>query len=247
MSHRFLEGRVIHRRHGPKKHGFTYRYFMADIDVDALQTIERNALFSYNGFNLFSFYAKDHFGSKTSFRENVRELLERFGLERTPNMRFVTLPRIAGFVFNPISLLLLCDEKMRPQHMLAEVHNYNGGRTVYHLAFEAQKAVLRGKVRKDMYVSPFFDREGEYAFSLAYDAGHMLLSIRLDEAGERCLDATLKLKTVPFRTAATMGLFFRHTLLGVWVVTRTLWQSLKLWRKGLSWHTPLPADQLRRY
>ncbi|MEJ2467965.1 MAG: DUF1365 domain-containing protein [Campylobacterales bacterium] len=247
MSHRFLEGTVTHRRHSPKAHAFTYRYFMVDIDVGALESLERNALFSYNGFNLFSFDSKDHFGSHASFRENVLELLKTFALEPTPQMRFVTLPRIAGFVFNPISLLLLCDRTMQVRHLLAEVHNYNGGRTVYHVAFEAGTPRLRGRVHKDMYVSPFFEREGDYAFTLACDAEQLALTIRLDEHGTHRLDATLRLRTVPFRTAATLGLFFRHSLLGVWIVTRTLWQSFKLWRKGLCWHRPQSADQLRRY
>lgn len=220
---------------------------MVDIDVNDLESLERNSLFAYNGFNLFSFNGKDHFGTQTGFRDNVLDLLEQFGLEPSAQMRFVTLPRIAGFVFNPISLLLLCDPAMKPQHLLAEVHNYNGGRTVYHVAFEHGSARLRGKVRKDMYVSPFFDREGDYAFTLAYDAERLTLTIRLDEQESHCLDATLTLTTVPFRTEAAMGLFFRHTLLGVWVVTRTLWQSLKLWHKGVRWHTPHRADQLRRY
>jgi len=220
---------------------------MVDIDVNDLESLERNTLFSFNGFNLFSFHSKDHFGGQADFRENVKALLQRFSIMPTEQMRFVTLPRIAGFVFNPISLLLLNDGNGKPAHMLAEVHNYNGGRTVYHVAFEEESAELRGRAHKDMYVSPFFQREGDYAFTLAYDAGRLLLTIRLDEDDTHRLDATLTLKPVPFRTGAATGLFFRHTLLGVWVVTRTLWQSFKLWRKGLQWHNPLPADQLRRY
>lgn len=247
MSHRFLEGTIVHRRHTPTAHDFSYRYFMADLDLDALDRLECNTFFSYNRFNLFSFNSADHFGTDRDFRRNVDALLTRFSLTRTAQMRFITLPRILGFVFNPISLLLLCDKKMRPQHLLAEVHNYNGGRTVYHLAFEGDKAVMRGHTAKDMYVSPFFKRAGAYAFTLTYDAQSCSLVIRLDEDGERAFDATLILQSVPFRTAATLGLFFRHTLLGVWVVTRTLWQSIKLWRKGLTWHQSTPADQLRRY
>ena len=247
MSHRFLEGTVTHRRHSPKKHAFTYRYFMVDIDVNDLESLERNTLFSLGGFNLFSFRPQEHFGDGADFRTNIGELLRRFSLAPTPQIRFITLPRIAGFVFNPISLLLLCDDAGRPQHLLAEVHNYNGGRTVYHIAFEAGTPRLRGRAHKDMYVSPFFEREGDYAFTLAYDAERLALTIRLDEDDAHRLDATLTLHTVPFRTSAAMGLFFRHTLLGIWVVTRTLWQSFKLWRKGLRWHSPLPADQLRRY
>ncbi len=51
-------------------------------------------------------------------------------------MRFLTLPRVLNFVFNPISVLVLFDEESNPRHILAEVHNYNGGRVVYCVKLE---------------------------------------------------------------------------------------------------------------
>lgn len=221
---------------------------MLDIDIGALERLDNNALVSYNAFNLFSFQSKDHFGKHDDFRQNVRALLRSFGLEATPHIRFVTLPRMLGFVFNPISLLILCDGNTLPVHLLAEVHNYNGGRTVYNVPLEGDKGGTRmGKAAKEMYVSPFFEREGEYAFALKYDQAGLSLNIRLDESGRSMLNATLNLEAQPYRTAGAMGLFLRHTLLTAWVVTRTLWQSFRLWRKGLQWHSPIGADQIRRY
>lgn len=221
---------------------------MLDIDVDRLDILENNALVSYNAFNLFAFKAKDHFGRSDDFRKNVRALLASFSLGETPCMRFITLPRIAGFVFNPISMLILCDDRETPMHLLAEVHNYNGGRIVYNVPLERKEnGSFCGNVLKDMHVSPFCERDGNYAFTMTYDDEGLRMNIRLDESGISTLNATLNLKALPYRTSATTGLFMRHSLLTVWVVTRTLWQSLKLWRKGLSLHTPVAADQIRRY
>lgn len=248
MSHRFLEGTVRHRRRVPSVHDFSYRFFMLDIDVERLESLENVSLLSYNAFNLFAFDAKDHFGRSRDFRENVRALLASFGLEAPARMRFVTLPRIVGFVFNPISLLILCNERDEPQHLLAEVHNYNGGRIVYDVALEPKaNGALQGRAAKQMHVSPFFERDGEYAFTLRYDEAGLEINIRLDENGEHKLNTHMRLHALAFRTSTVSGLFFRHTLLTIWVVTRTLWQSFKLWRKGLQWRSPIPADQIRRY
>lgn len=248
MSHQFWEGTIRHKRTKPTVHDFSYRFFMVDLDAEQLDSIENNKLFAYDGFNLFAFNTRDHFGRTEDFTRNARMLLSQFDVTPTRHMRFITLPRILGFVFNPISVLLLLDDHDRPQHLLAEVHNYNGGRIVYSTALEAAgNGVYRGEARKDMHVSPFFEREGDYRFALIYDATTFALTVQLRQSDEKMLIATFNGRSLPFRTSVAAGLFMRHSLLTVWVVTRTLWQSLKLWRKGLRWHRASVADQVKRY
>lgn len=246
MSHRFLEGNIYHKRHSPKEHTFDYRFFMIDIDLASLETLE-NRLFSSEGFNLFSFKGKDHFGTSDDFLSDVHTLLKRFDYEPTETMRFITLPRIVGYVFNPISALILFDGDT-PTTMLAEVHNYNGGRIVYPVRLsESTKGTYKGSAPKDMYVSPFFGDQGRYDFILRYDQLGASLTVKLEEEGKKMLTSTFSGKALPFRTSTTAGLFARHTLLTFWVVTRTLWQTLRLKIKGMTWHSPRPIDQIRRY
>ena len=58
------EGLVIHTRFIPKKHNFKYKVFSILFDIDNLRDISKKSIFfSYNKFNLFSFYDKD-FGEK---------------------------------------------------------------------------------------------------------------------------------------------------------------------------------------
>jgi len=130
IQHNYLDGSIFHKRFHPKNHNFKYKFFMMDIDLNSFESLNKNKLFSYNSFNLFSFFTKDHFGKSEDFLKNVDELLNKYKIEKTSKMRFITLPRILGFVFNPISVLILF-EKNKPTFMFAEVHNYNGGRVVY--------------------------------------------------------------------------------------------------------------------
>ena len=246
MSHSFFEGTVYHKRFTPKVHEFTYPFYLLDIDLSLLDGL-KNRLFSFEGVNLFSFRSKDHFGQSEDFMENVETLLQKFGLTSSENMHFVTLPRVANFVFNPISVLILF-EKNVPTHLFAEVHNYNGGRVVYPVKLtEKDNRSYQGEVMKEMYVSPFLETSGEYRFFLRYDEGKMSLKVDLYEAREKKLTASFSGTARPFNSMTVAKLFVRHSFLTFWVVTRTFWQSFRLWRKGLTWYSPTKLDQIRRY
>ncbi len=246
MSHQFFEGKIFHKRHTPTTHAFTYRYFFLDIDLDQLDSLE-NTLFGNESFNLFSFRAKDHFGQSSDFKENVAQLLKRFNTPKATHARFITLPRILNFVFNPISLLLLFDHD-RPVYLLAEVHNYNGGRVIYPVPLNKDsEGYYLGHASKEMYVSPFYDYQGEYRFKLRYEPEQFDVHVDLEDESGTTLHSHFSGRPLPFRTSTVLALFARHTFLTLWVVTRTLWQTFKLWRKGLKWHDPRPNDQLRRY
>lgn len=246
MTHRFYDGEVFHKRFKEADHKFTYGFFLLDIDVRTLDTL-KSKLFSYNSWNLFSFFPKDHFGKSESFLQNTNELLERFNLSPTTKMRFLTLPRIANFVFNPISVLVLFDDE-RPTQMMVEVHNYNGGRVVYSVELK-QKSQTQyiGEVAKDMYVSPFLKRDGVYKFTFEYSIEKLGLSVYLYEDGEKTMMTTFIGKAKEFSDKSILSLFCKHTFLTFWVVTRTLWQSLRLYLKGLKFNTVTPVDNFRRY
>lgn len=159
-EHKYLNGMIYHKRFSPKQHFFKYKFFMLDLDLNSLETLSNNSLFSYNKFNLFSLFAKDHFGKSKDFRKNVESLIEKYQMKSTSTIRFITLPRIMGFVFNPISVLLLIEDE-KPKQMLVEVHNYNGGRVVYPVDLKTTNNRLYfGTTQKDMYVSPFLKEMG---------------------------------------------------------------------------------------
>ena len=246
MSHRFYDGEVFHKRFKEVDHKFTYPFFLLDIDVFSLETLKQK-LFSYNSLNLFSFFSKDHFGKKEDFFLNIKELLQKFDVAATNKMRFITLPRIANFVFNPISALIVFEED-KPTFMMVEVHNYNGGRVVYPVKLEAKTGTKYiGEANKDMYVSPFLKRDGVYKFALDYSLEKMGLSIYLYEDDEKTMMTVFSATSKEFSTKSILSLFCKHTFLTFLVVTRTLWQTLKLKLKGLKFNTVTPKDQRRRY
>lgn len=239
MSHLLFEGTVHHKRFLPKVHEFTYPFFLLDIDLTNIQTLTNN---------FFSFKAKDHFGNTTNFEKNVNDLIDKFSIDTPHSMRFLTLPRIFNFVFNPISVLVLFDEEKLPKYMLAEVHNYNGGRIVYPVKLEQKSQnIFCGSVHKDMYVSPFLHRDGRYKFTLDYTQEHLNMTITLYEENTKTLIASLQTSSMQYSDKNIRKIFMRHMFLTFAVVTRTLWQSLKLYLKGIKFYKVTPQDQIRRY
>jgi DUF1365 family protein len=247
VSHRFYEGEIFHKRYSPKEHQFTYDYFFLDINVSHIDTLH-NGIFSTNKLNLMSFYAKDHFGESDSIVYNVYRLLDTLGWGKPYEMRFITLPRMANFVFNPISMLLLLDNKKRVTHAIAEVHNYNGGRVLYPMALELDnKGRYLGSCPKTMYVSPFMGYEGEYHFTLEYTHEHFGLIVELNVNDSPLLLAHFSGNAKPFSASSIRSLLYAHTFLTLFVVTRTLWQTLRLKLKGgLTWYSPRTSDQTHK-
>ena len=61
MNSCIYNGVVTHTRFKPVKHLLKYKIFSFFIDLDEIEKLDKdNAIFSYNRFNIFSFYDKDH-------------------------------------------------------------------------------------------------------------------------------------------------------------------------------------------
>lgn len=245
-KHKFYEGTIYHKRFHPKVHEFKYNFYLLDIDLNYFENL-KNSLFSINKLNFLSFKTKDHFGKSDDFLQNVDELLEKFSIKKTKNMRFLTLPRVLNFVFNPISALVVFDDNNQATHLLAEVHNYNNGRVVYPILLEKKGNSYTGKVKKDMYVSPFFKTDGVYEFQLKYDENKLFLKIDLFEDNEYKLTAIFNSKAKDFNKKSSLNIFLKYMFSTFLVVTRTYIQAIRLFIKGLKIHSPREQDKERRY
>ena len=245
-NHKFYEGNIYHKRFHPRVHEFKYNFYLLDIDLNYFQNL-KNSFFSINKLNLLSFKTKDHFGKSDNFLENVDELLEKFNIKKTNNMRFLTLPRVLNFVFNPLSALVIFNENNEATHLLAEVHNYNNGRVIYPIILEKKGKSYTGKVIKDMYVSPFFKTDGVYEFELKYDENKLFLKIDLFEDNEYKLTAIFNSKAKDYNKKSSLNIFFKYMFSTFLVVTRTYFQAIRLIVKALKFYTPRDQDKEWRY
>ena len=127
-------GKVIHKRFKPKVHFFKYRVFSILLDLSEINLLDKSLkIFSYNKFNIVSFYDADH-GARdgTSLNQWVIKNLEDNNIS-TENIKIKLLcyPRILGYVFNPLSIFFIYDNKNNLISILYEVKNTFGEQHTY--------------------------------------------------------------------------------------------------------------------
>ena len=125
-SSSIYNGQVIHKRFIPKKHFFKYKVFSLLIDLSELSQLENElTLFSYNKFNVLSFYDVDH-GPRdgSSLVDWVKSNMTKNNIETEGiTIKLLCYPRIWGYVFNPLSVFFVYDKNSNLVSILYEVKN----------------------------------------------------------------------------------------------------------------------------
>ena len=159
-------GKVIHKRFKPKEHYFKYNVFSLLIDLNELEEINKYIkFFSYNKFNILSFYDKDH-GDRdgSSIKLWVKKNLRNIGIMTEDiSIKLLCYPRIFGYVFNPLSTYFIYNKHSELISIFYEVKNTFGEQHTYIFKAQDEKTV-QNKCKKKFYVSPFIEMDCEYHF-----------------------------------------------------------------------------------
>jgi len=258
MGSSLYECRVMHHRFEPKVHHFDYRIFMLAVDLDDLEGLSRGIpLLSVNGRNLYSFWEGDYLptreplhnasgtsprpGGANGLRYRVVSFLGENGV-KAPGMRvmLLTLPRVAGYLFNPVSFYFCTDGDGEPVAAIAEVTN----------TFREVKPFLLGpssftrginegafclRVPKHFYVSPFSDVDVAFDFTLCPPGEG--LSVRIDDykGSERTLTSTLTGRRRPLSAARLAWFTLKYPLITLKVIALIHVQALLLRLRGVPW------------
>lgn len=168
MKSRLYECHVMHARFLPKPHRFVYRIFMLAVDLDELPALDRKLrLFSLNRPGLYSFREPDFlptaeplhnaFADTTrpapapksaTLKTRVLAYLAERGVDLGPGGRIelVTLPRVLGYLFNPVSFYFCYDRTGACVASIAEVTNTFREMKPYFLGPETgQKSEIRSQ------------------------------------------------------------------------------------------------------
>jgi uncharacterized protein len=261
------ECEVMHCRFSPKTHRFAYRIFMLAIDLDELDTVlDRTAFLSVNKRNLYSFRENDYLptGEKihnadAATPENPGKRLKDRVLAYVgargvsiPGGRvlLLTLPRVAGYLFNPVSFYFCYDREGRPVASIAEVTNTFREMKSYFLgpgsiASPGNSGTFEGRIPKFFYVSPFSDVDVAFDFKLRTPDN--ALSIRIDDykGEERTLTSVLTGKRRPLTGARLAWYCIKYPLITVKVIALIHVHALILRLKRVPWFAKAarPGDQ----
>ena len=154
---------------------------MFRLDLDELDALDKlTPIFSYNKFNIFSFFDKDYLSENNkSTKIKAIEYLSSNGLQigRNCKIELITMPRIFGYTFNPVSFYFISENNMH-RYAIAQVNNTYGEMKLYLLTdFSNLEYELR--TRKYFYVSPFSRLDTYFHFKLK--PPNKNLDINIDE------------------------------------------------------------------
>ena len=187
IAPRIYTAKVMHRRLFPKENAFRYDVYYLALPLPAQDVTGRWA----------SFHARD-VGKRDGSDPLAwaRAVLAGYGLnERITDIVLVTMPRVMGYVFNPVSFYLCLDDAGVLRAVICEVHNTFGEQHSYLCAHEDHAPITADRwleAQKIFHVSPFLPRDGHYKFR--FDLQPESMGILIDyysASGEKQLVTTL--------------------------------------------------------
>jgi hypothetical protein len=247
MNSALYLGRMMHRRLRPRRHHLAYRLFTILLDLDELPGLSSGfRWFSHNRWNLFSFHDADYGDGSGPLRPQVEAHLAKAGIDIAGGpIRLLTLPRILGHVFNPLSVYFCSTRDGALRAVLYEVTNTFGQRHSYLAPVGPQEEVpIRQRCDKNFYVSPFMPMDLQYEFRVRPPDETVLVNISVLDSAGPLLHAALTGRRCPLTDTALLRSFFAYPLLTLKVIGAIHWEALKLFLKGVPL-VPRPAPPTR--
>jgi DUF1365 family protein len=238
-------GRLVHMRQAPAFNSFSYPAFFICFPLREKAALASRC-FSLNRFNLFSFHDADY-GDGAGDETWARNILQAHGIEAAGEIWLHTLPRMLGFVFNPVSFWLCHDTQGQLHAVISEVRNTFGERHSYLLEAEHGAPITADtelRSRKVFHVSPFFEVSGEYHFRFRHTPGRRSISIDYWNNGALALKTAISGDVQPLTDRNLVKLFFSLGWSTLLVVLRIHRQALLIWLKGVPFHKkPMPPKE----
>jgi cyclopropane-fatty-acyl-phospholipid synthase len=240
-------GEVGHFRAVPKPYGFSYPIFTFQVDVDELEKLSLSPrLFAFNKVALLSIRADDYLHGAGSLRERVERELQSQGISTRPaRITLMTMPRFLGYIFNPVSFFACFDDNGRVIGLLTQVNNTFGETHIYPLVCEPAELPVSWRFSKEFFVSPFFDREGEYTVVFESEGERLGVLVELKREGLTAFTAFLRGSASPISRKRLLGTLLRFPLASVLTMVRIHLHALILYfKKGLTPYVkPQPASK----
>lgn len=244
-----VTAQVAHARPRPKRNHFTYGVYNLALPLAQLAQMEAHGLPS-SRFGLLSFDRRDH-GARVAggdLEAWLRGILAQFGVTSADgDIVLMTMPRVLGYVFNPVSFWFCLDRAGALRAVLAEVNNTFGDHHSYLCVHDDQRVIAPDDIlRSDkvFHVSPFMKVDGHYTFRFAFKPDKLGIWIDYFDRDGLLLSTSITGTRSAMTAASLRRAFFTHPLLTLKVVALIHWQAIKLFIKGVRYvPRPQPPDR----
>jgi DUF1365 family protein len=230
------DGAVTHQRLTPRRHRLRYRLFQLCLDLDELPDLDRRLKrFAHNRFAIFSLHDRDHLaGEAKPLRPQVVAMLREAGIEIDGGpIRLLCMPRVLGYVFNPLSIFYCHRPGGELAAVVLEVNNTFGEQHCYVVEATSGSQVVR-RCAKAFFVSPFLDLDMTYDFRLAAPAKRAATAVLgRGPDGAPVIAAAFSGARRELTDGELGRAFFSHPLLTLKVIAAIHWEAAKLLAKGV--------------
>lgn len=237
-------GTVRHRRFTPRIHQFSYKVFMFCFDIaDLANSFKDIKQVSIEKFNWFSFYRKNYLSHpEIPLDDYVRQIVvAKFDTFPKGKIYLLTNLSCLGYCLNPISLYLIFDEtNQQLDYLIIEVTNTPWGEKHNYVLTNSSRSkngVYDFQFQKELHVSPFMAMNYVYQFNLKLSRQKIIVHMENHIDGKKDFDATLTLTTAARKERSFKRIFMHYPLITYKVAAAIYWQALKLWIKGVPFHS----------
>ena len=229
-------GNVVHKRFKPKIHFFKYKVFSLLIDLSELHLLDKDLkIFSYNKFNIISFYDKDHGPRDGSSVKNwVIDNLKKNNIDTNGiQIKLLCYPRIFGYVFNPLSVFYIYDKNLNLISILYEVKNTFGEQHTYVFKTDINNNLVQPMCKKKFHVSPFIEVDCVYFFRLLKPGNKLSVIIDQNDKEGKILYASQDGVKSEITNANLTKSYLKHPLMTFKIILAIHFEAFKLWGKGI--------------
>lgn len=239
MTPQLLQAQVMHKRLMPRVNEFCYGVYYLAIPLQSLHDGSLARVVAVDRHAVTSFFRKDH-GPRDggSLAQWAKDILDQNGLnDVVRDVTLICMPRILGYVFNPVSFWLCMDAERQIRAVICEVNNTFGESHSYLCAHKDGRVITpkdRLKAEKLFFVSPFIERQGSYSFRFFHSEQTFSAHIDYyDENGQKLLATALTGTNEQLTKGSLRAAFWRHPLVTFKAIGLIHYQAIKLLLKRI--------------
>ncbi len=242
---------------------------MFAFDLDEIATLPAQlALFSNDRRNVYNFRERDFLPTTeilhqptppapgpapiAGLKDRVIAHLATHGIDLAGGrVMLITLPRVFGYQFNPVSFYFCYDRQGRPVASIAEVSNTFKEMKPFVLgpttsATTANAVIFSRRTPKYFYVSPFSDLDVAFDFTLHTPGDKLAIQIDDYAAGARTLTSVLTGSRTSLTNGRLAWFTFKYPFITLRVMALIHWQALQLYLKRVPWFAKSARPEAQR-